>query len=390
MHQDLHSVGLNTPWTWLAASLYIDEENYLTPILSENQRKAGKEAVGYYAAAYAIEILGEQKLAELFNNSFLVRGDGSSVSFKNDLIPEFFESNVVELAQDAFNQEMQIHPDDTRHFTTLFDCLKKISYTKEAKQIIYSKILKDEFTDEEIAYFLCSNRDICDYVERFQILKHIILDRVSDGSRNNFFAMEMACQEMGRIYNAIYRNGTLRQWFQKELLDKLNKSSRAFEIIAIDEKEIEKDDERSLKDFVTKLLNEHIPYFSQARINEIANNIDGVFKIVGEIIFNNTQHKSLSTVDKGILVSKVNDLFLMLCDGVETIGEAKALSILLNAIKDYAESFYENDKGDGGYIIWYRIDNGLKYAQRRAKAIERERTNLLTYANDKNLKFTPD
>lgn len=381
--QDLCSLDVHTPWTWLAASLYIDERNYQIPILNKAQRREGKNAVGYYAAVYATKKVEKQQLSEIIKKENPYTSIPPTICDLKITKECTFHDEISHLIEDAFNQKVQVQAEDISHFVKLFDYPKAMSYSKKAKQIIYDKIKKDDFSNEEIAYFLCSNRDVRDYVERFQILRHIILDKTPDDSQNNLFVMEMAYRELSRIYNAIYEDSLLRKWFQKEFLDKLDKTSRAFEIIAINEKEVEKDNKCNLKDFITNLIDWYTPYFTQARINEMANNIDDIFKIVGEIIFDNTQCESLSTDDKGILVSKVNDLFLMLCDAADKVEEVRALSVLLSAIKKYAEPFYKKDNKDNNFIFWYRVDGGLKYAQRRAKAIEREKGNLLKYATAK-------
>lgn len=64
-NQDLYSIGINTPQTWLDANLYIDEINRKTPILSEYQRDAGGKAVGYYMAAYITKNIKAKQIASI-------------------------------------------------------------------------------------------------------------------------------------------------------------------------------------------------------------------------------------------------------------------------------------------------------------------------------------
>lgn len=68
------------------------------------------------------------------------------------------------------------------------------------------------------------------------------------------------------------------------------------------------------------------------------------------------------------LITAVNDIFLILCDAAETLAEADGLAKLSETIKQYWKSYDEENN-----ILYYRIDERLKYARRRVDSFQRIR-----------------
>lgn len=69
-----------------------------------------------------------------------------------DLIDEEenFKNNLLELVGEAFNKDIQVQIEDLERFTELFAHPCNISYSDEAKQLIYDKILKNDFIDDVV------------------------------------------------------------------------------------------------------------------------------------------------------------------------------------------------------------------------------------------------
>ncbi|MBQ3353138.1 hypothetical protein IJG89_02225 [Candidatus Saccharibacteria bacterium] len=364
-NQDLHSIGMNSPRAWLDARLYIDEKNNQIPILSKYQRDAGEKAVGYYAAAYIAKNIQVGQVASTLKEKLFYESAPMTLT---DLIAEEenCKNNLLKLVEKVFNENICVQIKDLKQFTEFFKYPHNISYSDEARQFIYDKILKDDFTDEEIAYFLCSDRHNDNYAERFEVLRHIIIERKPSESAFYNFMISMACREMSLIHIALSEDKDLEEWFHQELLGKLDKKSYAFNEIAIDEREIEKGKRASLTGFIVTAYQSHIPYFSSSRIDEISENIDGVVRTVKDIQFGpNIPIDNLQTSDEAYLVTAVNEIFLMLCDMTETSTEVDSLEKLAETIKQYWKPRIKE-----GYIVYTRVDEGLKYAKRRTDSFQ--------------------
>lgn len=371
-NQDLGSIGMNTPWTWLDACLYIDERNNRIPILSEYQRDAGKKAISYYAAAYITKNIQKEQVVSILKKKLPYE---SVPATTNDLMyeEENCSNNLLKLIETKFNEDACARIEDLGHFVELFRYPHNISYSDETKQCIYDKILGGDFNDEEIAYFLCSDRHSNNCAERLEVLRYIIAKRKPNESPFYDFMIFMACREMSLIHIALSEDSNLEEQFCRGLLDKLDKKSYAYNKIAIDEKEIEKGKRASLTSFIIMMQKGYMPYYSSSRIDDISKNIDKVVKIIADV-----QQLNPDNIlnDQRLLVTAMNDVVLRLCDTVETPAEVNSLERLVGVIKQYWKSHLKE-----GHIIYNRVDEGLRYAKRRVSIFQ----NIRKYVNEHKL-----
>ena len=349
-----------SPALWQDAVIYIRFKQRDVWSLSEEQIKNGKYAILTYKVIYTIEHLKKPEIVKILNHFLTQTTDQHIGIFK--LFEQKFHASLDSL---LFTQEKLIVTKEiVKNFDQLFTYPCWIEFTDEANQIIFSKILHNKLSNEQIDYFLGASDDIVHYDQWFKVAKHILI------TTHDSHVFWTAGDILSIIWKAVPSDEKSQKWFRDEIFDifwprvgsvwpLLNKNSINFN---------HDEDSKILKDSIGWLqvlddLNERLPELNNGYVtfkhdtdpNDFAHhekilikkleskkkNVDeliNLFFILTDFVYDDSSVSKLQAIAKDKLIPSLDSSLDTTADAIKMIRRAveHAMAYVTNLAREQA------------------------------------------------------
>ena len=249
-----------------------------------------------------------------------------------------------------------------KNFDQLFTYPCWIEFTDEANQIIFSKILHNKLSNEQIDYFLGASDDIVHYDQWFKVAKHILI------TTHDSHVFWTAGDILSIIWKAVPSDEKSQKWFRDEIFDifwprvgsvwpLLNKNSINFN---------HDEDSKILKDSIGQVLddlNERLPELNNGYVtfkhdtdpNDFAHhekilikkleskkkNVDeliNLFFILTDFVYDDSSVSKLQAIAKDKLIPSLDSSLDTTADAIKMIRRAveHAMAYVTNLAREQA------------------------------------------------------
>ena len=161
---------ITTPALWQDVAIYIRYKKRDVWSLSDEQLSCARYAIVIYQVKYITEHLKKPDILQALNQFF------TQTPEEYYPLMHFLEKKLhASIDSLLFTQEkLIITKEMANDFDQIFAYPCWPEFTDEANQLIFSKILNGELSDEQIDYFLGASDDITHYDQWFKIIKHVL------------------------------------------------------------------------------------------------------------------------------------------------------------------------------------------------------------------------
>ena len=200
-----------TPANWQDAEIHIRYLKRDVWHLTEKQFENAKAAKMLYCIKYIIEHLSKMEIVEILNALFDDNNVGKDRKTINQLLEKKFLAPVEDL---IYTQEKKVVTvKDLKKIDELFAYPAWLEFDKDARKVVIQKIMKNEFTDEQISYILGASDSFSDYAKLYLAIKHVLL---TTKNAQTFWVA-------GDIYNIIWLaapdDEKSEKWFNDEIFE---------------------------------------------------------------------------------------------------------------------------------------------------------------------------
>ena len=198
-----------TPAIWQDVEIYIRCKKRNIQSLSDEKVSNANYAILLYHIKYIIEHLKKSEIIKVLNRFFAQDPNDHKSVF--ELFDQKFHAHVESLF--LTQEKLIIGKDDLKNFDKYFAYPGWIEFTDEANEIVFKKILNNEYTDDEIDYFLGASDGLHNYDQWFEPLKHILR---TTRSAHVFWT---AGDCMSVIWRAVPEDEKSQKWFKDQLFE---------------------------------------------------------------------------------------------------------------------------------------------------------------------------
>ncbi|MBR3052069.1 hypothetical protein IKG60_00415 [Candidatus Saccharibacteria bacterium] len=169
---------ITTPELWQDVAIYIRYHKRDVWAITEDQHDRSEHAILVYRIKYIINHLNKQQITNILAKFYKQAGqyNGEYALSPRHFFEQQFHAPVdsLFLTQEKLIIDKQQLQNFDQDFNQLFEYPSWLEFTDSANQLIFSKIMQDELTDEQIDYFLGASDTIKNYDQWFKVIKHIL------------------------------------------------------------------------------------------------------------------------------------------------------------------------------------------------------------------------
>lgn len=201
-----------TPAHWQDVGIFIRYKKRNVQSITDEQDTNANFAILLYHIKYIIEHLTKNQILQILNQFFTQPTDHHKSIF--ELFDQKFHAPVTSLF--LTQEKLTItadHVKNLKNFDKLFAYPGWIEFTDEANEIIFKKILNNEFTDNQIDYYLGASDELHHYDQWFEPLKHIL------NTTQNAHVFWTAGDCLAIIWKAVPEDEKSQKWFRDQLYE---------------------------------------------------------------------------------------------------------------------------------------------------------------------------
>lgn len=195
-----------SPALWQDVEMYIRYRKRDTWTIKKEQISNAHYAIIMYRVKYIIEHLTKSEILEIFDQFY--ENEKSTLS-------KLFEKKFHAPVDDLFlvQERHIVTKDEIKNFDKIFAYPSWIEFNDEAIDLVFSMILDNQLTNEQMDYFLGASDDIKDYDKWFKITKHILT--TTEDSHLFWTAGDV----LGIIQRAIPEDEKSQKWFRDQIFE---------------------------------------------------------------------------------------------------------------------------------------------------------------------------
>lgn len=206
---------VTTPALWQDVAIYIRYKKRDVWALDKDRLENAANAIFVYSIKYIIEHLTKSEIVKCLNAFYTQTKDPHFDPAYTVPPIRFFEQKLHAPIDSLFltQEKLTIDKDQLKDFDKLFNYPCWIEFTDEALDEIFSQILKDKLTNEQLDYFLGAADNIKDYDKWLKVVKHILQ------TTKDPHVFWTAGDILAIIRRAVPEGSKSKKWFNDQLFE---------------------------------------------------------------------------------------------------------------------------------------------------------------------------